>query len=46
MDRACSTHEREMRNAYNILVGKLKGKRHSEGPVIDGKMLLEFMSRR
>jgi len=27
MDRACSTHEREMRNAYNILVPKPEWKR-------------------
>jgi hypothetical protein len=27
MDGTCSTHEREMRNAYNISVGKPEGKR-------------------
>jgi hypothetical protein len=27
MGRACSTHGRAMRNAYNNLVGKPKGKR-------------------
>jgi hypothetical protein len=32
----------EMRNAYNILVGKLKGRDHSEEPGKDGWIILEW----
>jgi hypothetical protein len=31
----------EMRNAYNILIGKPKGKKHSEDLGVDGKIILE-----
>jgi len=32
-----------MRNAYKILVGKPKGKRHSEEVGVDGKIILEWI---
>jgi hypothetical protein len=32
-----------MRNAYIILVGKPKGKNHSEGLGVDGKITLEWL---
>jgi hypothetical protein len=31
----------EIRNAYNILIGNLKGKSHSEDLGVDGKMILK-----
>jgi hypothetical protein len=31
----------EMRNAYNILVGKLEGKSYLEDVDVDGKIILE-----
>jgi hypothetical protein len=31
----------EMRNAYNILVGKPEGKNHSEHQGVDGKIILK-----
>jgi hypothetical protein len=31
----------DIRNAYNILVGKSEGKNHSEDLGIDGKIILE-----
>jgi hypothetical protein len=37
---ACST-DGETRNAYRGLVGKLKGRDHSERLSIDGKIILE-----
>jgi hypothetical protein len=36
----------EMRNAYNILVGKPKGKNHSEDLGVDGKIILEGIIRK
>jgi hypothetical protein len=33
----------EMRNAYEILVGNSKGKRHLEDLGIDGKILFEWI---
>jgi hypothetical protein len=36
----------EMRNAYNILVGKLKGRDHLEDTDIDGKIILEWILRK
>jgi len=32
-----------MRNAYNILIGKLKGRCHTEDLAIDGRIVLECM---
>jgi hypothetical protein len=32
-----------MRKAYEILVGKLAGKKHSEDIGIDGKIILEWI---
>jgi hypothetical protein len=32
-----------MRNAYNILVGKPKGKNHLEDIVVDEKIILEWI---
>jgi hypothetical protein len=37
MGRACSTHERGMRNAFKILVGNLKGRDYSEELGVDGR---------
>jgi len=34
-----------MRNAYNILVGKLKGQDHSENLDVDVKTMLEWILR-
>jgi hypothetical protein len=34
-------HMKEMRNAYSIFVGNLKGSNHSEDPDIDGRIILE-----
>jgi len=34
---------RQMNNAYKILVGKSKGKDHSEDPGVGGKIILEWM---
>jgi hypothetical protein len=42
MGGACSAHEREMRNAY-ILVVNLKGRDHSEDLVVDGIILLKWI---
>jgi hypothetical protein len=33
----------EMRNAYNILDGSLKGRDHSENLGVDGKITLEWI---
>jgi hypothetical protein len=33
----------EMKNAYNILVGNLKGRDHSEDLGTDGKIILEWI---
>jgi len=33
----------KLRNAYKILIGKLKGKDHSEDLGIDGKIILEWI---
>jgi len=33
----------EIRDAYNILVGKPEGKNHLEDPGIDGKIILEWI---
>jgi hypothetical protein len=41
MGEACSTHER-VRNAYKILVGKLKGGGHSEDIAAGGRMILKL----
>jgi hypothetical protein len=40
MGRACSTHG-DVRNAYNVLVGKPEDKRHSEDLDIDERIILE-----
>jgi len=42
MERTRSTHGRD-ENIYKILVGKLKGRDHSEDLGVDGK-ILEWMS--
>jgi hypothetical protein len=36
-------HIGEMRNAYNILVGKSEGNNHSEDLDVDGKIILEWI---
>jgi hypothetical protein len=33
----------EMRNGYKILVGKLKGRDHSEDLGVDGRIILEWI---
>jgi hypothetical protein len=33
----------EMRNAYNILVGNLKGGDHAEDLSVDGRIILEWI---
>jgi hypothetical protein len=33
----------EMRNAYEILVGKPEGKNHSEDLGVDGKIILDWI---
>jgi hypothetical protein len=33
----------EIRDAYNILIGKPEGKNHLEDPGIDGKIILEWI---
>jgi hypothetical protein len=34
----------QMRNAYNILVGKPEERDHLEDPRVDGKIILEWIS--
>jgi len=34
----------EMRNAYKILVGNLKGRDHSDDPDVGGRIILEWIS--
>jgi hypothetical protein len=36
----------ETRNPYNILVGNLKGREHSEDLGIDGRIILEWILRK
>jgi hypothetical protein len=36
--------EAEMRDAYNILVGKAEGKSHSEDLGVNGRRILKWMS--
>jgi hypothetical protein len=45
MGGVCSTHERD-ENACKILVGKPEGRDHVEDIGIDGRMLLEWISRK
>jgi hypothetical protein len=33
----------DMRNAYSVLVGNLKGRDHSEDVGVDGRMILEWI---
>jgi hypothetical protein len=40
MDGAYSAHG-EMKNAYKILVGSLKGRDHSEDEGVDGRIILK-----
>jgi hypothetical protein len=40
MGGTCSMHG-DIRNAYKILVGKLKGKEHTEDLSVDGKIILK-----
>jgi hypothetical protein len=41
MDKAFSTHGREMIKAYKILVGKCEGKIHQEDLGIDERIILK-----
>jgi hypothetical protein len=41
--RACSTHGRDEKNVYRILVGEPEGKRLLGRPKLDGRIILKWM---